>query len=340
MKSLSKSETNQWVQWITRNKLNGIEDGELVMVMERRGFSSGEATLLISDTKASPVYGCARAVMRKAMNLESLLNVHLALAEQVENNSMVERRSSLSREDFHAQYYALNRPVVITDLMDGWPAYKYWSPEYFMREFGEMTVEIQAGRKTDPVYEVFLKGHSKRLKMAEFVEMVLAGGATNDYYLTANDRLLEQEGAEKIIKDFWPFPEYLNDETRERKQFLWFGPKGAVSPLHRDRLNVFMSQVYGRKRVRLISSHSLHLVYNYESFFSEVDCEHPNLEKFPLFARADMLDVVLQPGEVLFIPVGWWHHIRSLEISINVSFTNFVFNNDFEKCYLKTTEKG
>jgi ribosomal protein L16 Arg81 hydroxylase len=59
-----------------------------------------------------------------------------------------------------------------------------------------------------------------------------------------------------------------------------------------------------------------------------------------LFARADMLDVVLQPGEVLFIPVGWWHHIRSLEISINVSFTNFVFNNDFEKCYLKTTEKG
>jgi ribosomal protein L16 Arg81 hydroxylase len=99
-----------------------------------------------------------------------------------------------------------------------------------------------------------------------------------------------------------------------------------------------MTQVYGRKRIRLISSHSLHLVYNYESFFSEVDCENPDFDKFPLFERAEILDVVLQPGDVLFIPVGWWHHIRSLEISINISFTNFVFNNDFEKCFIKTTD--
>jgi ribosomal protein L16 Arg81 hydroxylase len=124
--------------------------------------------------------------------------------------------------------------------------------------------------------------------------------------------------------------------TEPKKQFLWFGPKGAISPLHGDRLNVFMTQVIGRKRVKLISSEALHLVYNFENFagfFSEVDVEKPDLERYPRFAEPEIIDVVLEPGEALLIPVGWWHHVRSLDVSISVSLTNFLFQNDFERFY-------
>ncbi|MGL5509483.1 MAG: cupin-like domain-containing protein, partial [Microcoleaceae cyanobacterium] len=30
------------------------------------------------------------------------------------------------------------------------------------------------------------------------------------------------------------------------------------------------------------------------------------------------------------IPVGWWHYVESLEVSISVSFTNFIFPNHYE----------
>ena len=35
---------------------------------------------------------------------------------------------------------------------------------------------------------------------------------------------------------------------------------------------------------------------------------------------ATLLSAVVGPGEVLFIPKGWWHHVRSLTPSISLSF--------------------
>ncbi len=39
-----------------------------------------------------------------------------------------------------------------------------------------------------------------------------------------------------------------------------------------------------------------------------------------------VLTTVVEPGELLFIPVGWWHAVRSLDVSMSLSFTNFCFN--------------
>lgn len=52
----------------------------------------------------------------------------------------------------------------------------------------------------------------------------------------------------------------------------------------------------------------------------QVEVENPDLRRFPEFAEAPYLDCVLQPGDVLFIPVQHWHYVRSLELSFSVSF--------------------
>jgi ribosomal protein L16 Arg81 hydroxylase len=49
-----------------------------------------------------------------------------------------------------------------------------------------------------------------------------------------------------------------------------------------------------------------------------------------MFRQATVINLILQPGEVLFMPVGWWHHVRALDVSVTVSFTNFVFPNHFK----------
>jgi Cupin-like domain len=56
-------------------------------------------------------------------------------------------------------------------------------------------------------------------------------------------------------------------------------------------------------------------------------------KRYPMFQEAKILEVTLCPGEVLFLPVGSWHHVRALDISITMTFTNFAFNNDFYSFY-------
>ena len=70
---------------------------------------------------------------------------------------------------------------------------------------------------------------------------------------------------------------------------------------------------------------------------SEVDCENPDYEKYPLFQKIPIIEVTLNPCEVIFIPVGWWHTVKSLDTSISLSFTNFVFPNQYEWVYLSVT---
>jgi ribosomal protein L16 Arg81 hydroxylase len=91
-----------------------------------------------------------------------------------------------------------------------------------------------------------------------------------------------------------------------------------------------MAQLLGRKRFRLMPPSQWQYLYNSTGVFSDVDCEQPDLDRYPLFRHATVTELVLEPGEVLFMPVGWWHQVRALEVSMTVSFTNFLFPNHFE----------
>ena len=38
------------------------------------------------------------------------------------------------------------------------------------------------------------------------------------------------------------------------------------------------------------------------------------------FKRLEYFDCILEEGDVLYIPVGWWHYVRGLSVSFSVSF--------------------
>jgi len=48
---------------------------------------------------------------------------------------------------------------------------------------------------------------------------------------------------------------------------------------------------------------------------------------------AQIAECVLNPGEVLFLPVGCWHFVEALDVSVTVSFTNFIWDNDYTARY-------
>jgi ribosomal protein L16 Arg81 hydroxylase len=61
------------------------------------------------------------------------------------------------------------------------------------------------------------------------------------------------------------------------------------------------------------------LLHRANGIFQVVDAEHWDETVFPLFSQARHLDCVLNAGEALFIPKGWWHYVRALDDSISVS---------------------
>ena len=86
----------------------------------------------------------------------------------------------------------------------------------------------------------------------------------------------------------------------------------------------------GRKRFHLVPAWDAPRVNNHDSRFADVDAEHPDLVRYPRFAGARVFDLVLEPGELLFVPVGWFHQVRALEPSISVTFTGFVVPNRYD----------
>jgi ribosomal protein L16 Arg81 hydroxylase len=95
-------------------------------------------------------------------------------------------------------------------------------------------------------------------------------------------------------------------------------------------------QLVGRKRVILVSANELPRLYNDHHVFSLVrDLADPglDLDLFPLLREVKSHEVIIEPGEILFIPIGWWHQLEALDFSVSLTYTNFRWKNDFHQTY-------
>ena len=106
----------------------------------------------------------------------------------------------------------------------------------------------------------------------------------------------------------------------------WFGPAGTLSPLHFDRYHNLLAQVVGSKYIRLYAPEHSEKLYPRKSGPHVVSSQivEPDAddvrERFPRFADAPYVDLVLRAGECLYIPPRWWHLVEAREVSFSVSF--------------------
>jgi hypothetical protein len=318
-----------WRTWVATSLLTGVEGADLVAVLEQNGMSSDQATAEVATVRQDPCFLAGVRIAEQLRKLESVLDVRHDLEALAPDAGQIAHHPVVTREQFFARYYAANRPVLIEGLVDHWPALTRWNPDHLLRTVPDAEIEVMVDRAADPRYEINSNAHKSTMRMADYVTAVLAVGSSNDIYMVANNHFLDHPGVEPLWQDFWVPEIYLDPARARRSSFFWFGPGGTVTPLHHDVLNVLFVQVYGSKRITLISSLETHNVYNETAVYSSVDVLAPDLEAYPRFARAKRYDIIVGPGQTLFIPVGWWHCVEALETSISMSFTNFRFPNAY-----------
>jgi hypothetical protein len=320
----------EWQCWVFENILAGFDAPVIAEVLVRNGISAERLGDEIEVIRANPFAKVAMQMAQRTRKLDSWLAIRQLTRLSDSRNNSIERRSRLSRADFLREYYAGNKPVIVTGLLDSSHAMHRWTPEYLSEACGGAIVEVMSGRDTDADYEVQSTLHRTKMRFSDYIKQILGSGPSNNFYLVANNAFFDRPDMAVLRREAPTIPQYLDPKTSSRRLFFWFGPAGTVTPLHHDIMNVLVAQIRGRKRFTLISPEQIPWLYNHVGVYSRIDYEAADYERYPLFRNVKAISVELEPGETLFIPVGWWHHVRSLDLSMTITFTNFVFPNDYE----------
>jgi hypothetical protein len=139
-----------------------------------------------------------------------------------------------------------------------------------------------------------------------------------------------QQAFPQLLEDI-PFPKYLTHNGKlHLGPYMWVALKGHYEFCHFDPDDNFVVMLQGRKQLRLFGLNNIEALYpnplgsHGKTIQSQVNLDHPDLDKFPLFKETDCLHCTLHPGEMLYIPAFFWHQVSALDsgISCNMFYGN------------------
>ena len=262
----------------------------------------------------------------------------------------LDRRASLSVEEFVESYLVANRPVIVTDAMADWRAFGRWTPDFFAETFGDEKVLIyndlfmligvrtlrtyferhfgNSGTNGDGRRPSYVRWYARskddgRMPWADAVFARLAEDWQLPYFLPQSDYLLPYcpPGA-TIDPSERPFP----------ARGFFISGAGARTRLHTDpwASDAILCQMHGSKTFVMFDPDQAPLLTQGDKI---VDIADPDRETFPEFDQArPTVEDCLKPGEMLLVPAGWYHHFDTVEDSISLTW-NFVHCTAWQRFY-------
>ncbi|MCR9289486.1 cupin-like domain-containing protein [Saprospiraceae bacterium] len=219
----------------------------------------------------------------------------------------IDRVEGITRKEFQENYMIPAKPVIIKNFYGkDAPLYTKWTFDWFKQELGHLDVGVfdieGEKRKDDRSY----KGSNNTMKFGDYLDLVQAGPTTRRLFLFNVFKYKKD-----LFNDF-EFPD-VADNVLKRLPFAFFGGEGGVTRIHRDmdNSNVFLTELYGRKRVVLFDPKYSTLLYRYPfGTHTSVDINNPDYDRYPGLHHVKGIDCYIEAGDTLFMPAGWWHHIE------------------------------
>lgn len=247
----------------------------------------------------------------------------------------IPKKLGISADKFLDAHYAANWPVLLGGELANWPAVTRWTPDYLRQLIGAREVQVQAGREADPDFERNMRAHSIVMPFHAFIDRTARPAAGNDLYLTAYNSPANREALAPLEGDLGFLDKLLSRDAEMNHGMTWIGGTATFTPLHHDLTNNLLLQLRGRKRVLLVAPEETPRLYNDRHVYSRIrDLAEPDIvARFPKLDGLRVHQVDLQAGDALFLPIGWWHQVTSLDFSVTITHTNFRWPNDFHASY-------
>eukprot|EP01112_Ceratiomyxa_fruticulosa_P011645 TRINITY_DN3178_c0_g1_i1.p1 TRINITY_DN3178_c0_g1~~TRINITY_DN3178_c0_g1_i1.p1 ORF type:complete len:217 (+),score=50.42 TRINITY_DN3178_c0_g1_i1:681-1331(+) len=140
------------------------------------------------------------------------------------------------------------------------------------------------------------------------------------YYLSKNLEEIDSE----LKKDLSPNMDWLQASNQGVSSNLWIGAGGVTAHAHYDSFHNFFVQLYGKKKFLLSPPsqwESLQLYPRLHPFYRQSQLNFSSNSNSWLndHPRPQAYEVILSPGDLLYLPPYYFHHVIAVDLSISIN---------------------
>lgn len=218
----------------------------------------------------------------------------------------IERVKSISKREFYRNYVLKQKPLVVEQLTQDWPAFSKWKLEYIKEIAGDKTVPLYDDRPVSHK-DGFNEAHAK-MKMADYIDLLLS--KPTNYRIFLYNLLKEVPSLKSDFK--WPD---IGLKLVKQLPMLFFGGQNSKVFIHYDIdfSNILHFHFHGKKRCILFDPKQTPFLYKVPHALiarEDIDFDNPDLEKWPALKMAKGYVTELNHGEMLYMPEGYWHYMK------------------------------
>ncbi|AMR30235.1 cupin [Mucilaginibacter sp. PAMC 26640] len=228
----------------------------------------------------------------------------------------IDRVEHISKADFINNYLKPRKPLVISKATETWPALQKWTFEYLKESVGDQIVPLYDSSKADPAKPI--NAAAAEMKFGDYIDLIQK--QPTDLRIFLFDTI---KHAPKLLDDYRS-PTDLMGGFLDKYPNMFFGGKGSVTFLHYDidLAHIFHTHFNGRKHVILFDnkwSERLYKIPFATYALEDYDIENPDFKRFPALEGIEGQEAVLEHGDTLFMPTGYWHWMKYLDGSFSIS---------------------
>nr|XP_023654534.1 jmjC domain-containing protein 7 isoform X1 [Paramormyrops kingsleyae] len=297
--------------------------------------------------------------MANSMVKECLRNFVKEARELYMNEGVPYLEHPIRPLDFYREWISPNKPCIIRNAFNHWPALQKWGFSYLREVVGskEISVAVTPNGYADAVHgDRFVMPEERRMRLSAVLDLMEEKPRGSGVFYVQKQCSNLTEELPELTGDLEPHIPWMSEALGKRPDAVnfWLGEAEAITSMHKDHYENLYCVISGEKQFILLPPsdrpfipYELYQPAKYhqkeDGSFEVLDVTdadkvpwipldplNPDLGRFPEYRFAQPLHCTVKAGEMLYLPSLWFHHVQQSHGCIAV---NFWYDMEFDIKY-------